>query len=207
MGTTCALAPRDLIASNSASIAASRVSHSLSFLSCSASAVDSAAEGWARSERLTAAGAEAAAEEEAERLLGVWRALVRGPLWGAGGKSGEALSRAARLEGAEEEPEALRVPDFLLLAPARRRDVAGSDAGESAAEGAASRRFSSIETRRRKRKGGLLGKRNILVSETVLVLDLSSKHIRHLTALTLFFVISSYAFYCFPHSLHSLCLL
>lgn len=143
------------MASNSASIAASRVSHSLSFLSCSASAAESAAEGWVRSECLTAAGAEAAADEEAAaaRELGVWRARVRGPLWRGGGWSGEALSRAARLEGAEEEPEALRAADLRLLAPARRRDDAGSDAGESAAEGAASRRFSSMEKRRGRERG------------------------------------------------------
>lgn len=47
-----------------------------------------------------------------------------------------------RLEGVEEELEALREPDFLLLPPARRRDVTGSDAGASAADGG---RFSSIE--------------------------------------------------------------
>lgn len=140
------------MASNSASIAASRVSHSLSFLSCSASAAESAAERWVRSECLTAAGVEAPAEEEAATELGVWRARVRGPLWRGGGWSGEALSRAARLEGAEDEPEALRAADLRLLPPARRRDDAGSDAGESAAEGAASRRFSSMEKRRR-RKG------------------------------------------------------
>lgn len=115
---------------------------------------------------------------------------MRGPLWRGGGWSGEALSREARLEGAEEEPEALRAPDFLLLAPARRREVAGSDAGESAAEGAASRRFSSIETRRR--KGGL-GKKNIWVSETVVVLGcLPNIYVTHCPS------------FCYFHSLHSL---
>ena len=82
VGTTWALAPQDLIALNSTSITASRVSHSLSFLSCSASMADSAAEGWAR-------------------LLGVWRALVRGPLWRGGGWSGEALSRGGGTGGIE----------------------------------------------------------------------------------------------------------
>lgn len=55
----------------------------------------------------------------------------------------------------EEEPEALRASDILLLAPVWRQEVAGSNVGESITEGAASRRFSSIETRRKRRKWGL----------------------------------------------------
>ena len=52
----------------------------------------------------------------------------------------------------EEEPEALRASDILLLAPVWRQEVAGSNVGESITEGAASRRFSSIESRRKRRK-------------------------------------------------------
>lgn len=40
-----------------------------------------------------------------------------------------------RLEAVEEELEEPRAEDFLLCAPARRRDDVGSDAGESAADG------------------------------------------------------------------------
>lgn len=59
----------------------------------------------------------------------------------------EDLSRVARFEGVDEEPEEPRLPDFRFWLPARRRDEVGSEAGDSplAAVGApASRRFSSI---------------------------------------------------------------
>ena len=54
----------------------------------------------------------------------------------------------ARFEGADEEPEEPRFPDFRFWPPARRRDEVGSVAGEFSladVEVPASRRFSSIE--------------------------------------------------------------
>lgn len=159
LGTTWALLLRDLMAWNLASSPDSRASNSLSFLNSSATEAAAtvsppktprtlacSAAGLAPPDA-DAAGAPSAEAKLEERLDGAWRALVNGPLW-IGGWEREDFSRLARFEGADEEPEEPRFPDFRFWPPARRRDEVGSVAGESPladVEVPASRRFSSIE--------------------------------------------------------------
>ena len=154
LGTTWALALRDLMASNLASSPASKASNSLSFLNSSTVATTASPPNPPGS-LACSAGFEPAADagtappaESKARLLGPWRFLVNRLLW-IGGWAKEDFSRVTRFDGVDEEPDEPRLLAFRLWAPARRREAVGSEAGDDSPRTGvrvpASRRFSSME--------------------------------------------------------------